>query len=120
MKKILISLTTIALILLLFSCEKKKDNPFIGSWENTETTNLGSVFTTMAFRADMTMTFTLVVTVNSQDITTATNYDYSYTETTITVREEGKSEETSEYIINDNYLVLSPGTNYERSYIKNN
>ncbi|HZK61326.1 MAG TPA: hypothetical protein VFC41_04570 [Anaerovoracaceae bacterium] len=29
-------------------------------------------------------------------------------------------EETTEYIINDDYLVLSPGTDYERPYTKTN
>ena len=110
MNKSIILLTTIALILLLTSCEKKEENPFIGSWENSETTTLGSVVVTLTFRTDMTMTFTMDLTVNSQTTTSSTDYSYSYTDTQITVQKTGDPEETTDYMISGNSLVLSfPG-----------
>jgi len=109
MKKLLSFLTTIALILLLTSCEKKEDNPFIGSWENSETTAYGSVVVTLTFRADMTMTMSMAVTVNNQTTTTSTDYTYSYSDTQLTVKETGEPEETTDYMISGNSLVLSLG-----------
>lgn len=120
MKKSITLLAIITLILVITSCEKDEPNPFVGTWENAETTNLGSVTTSMKFRSDMTMTFTMVVTINNQDNTSSTNYSYSYNETTITIKEDGEPEETTEYLINENYLVLSPGSDYEMTYTKTN
>jgi len=102
-------LAGIIIILLLSSCEKKEDNPFIGSWEKSETTAYGSVVVTITFRADMTMTFTMAVTVDNQTTTTSSDYTYSYTDSQITVKEEGKPEETTDYMISGNTLVLSFG-----------
>ena len=114
----------ILLILLLmfvsFSCEKDDPNPFIGTWENFEITTRGSNTTTMVFRSDMTMTFTMVVTVDDEDTTASTDYNYSYTSTEITIWEDGEQEETTEYLINDTYLVISPGTDFEITLTKTN
>ncbi|HUV01464.1 MAG TPA: hypothetical protein VMW32_10910 [Bacteroidales bacterium] len=109
MKTLKLILSTLLLIALLNSCEKKENNPFIGSWENTEITTLGSVVATMTFRSDMTMTFKMVVTVNSQNTTTSTDYTYSNTETELSVQEAGEPEETTDYMISGNSLVLSLG-----------
>jgi len=109
MKKLLTFLTTITLVFLLTSCEKKDDNPFIGSWENTEITTLGSVVVTLTFRTDMTMTFTMDLTVNSQTTTSSSDYTYSYTDAQITVQKTGDPEETTDYMISGNSLVLSFG-----------
>jgi hypothetical protein len=110
----------LALFVMILSCEKDDPNPFVGTWENAETTTLGSVVTSMTFRSDMTMTFTMVVTINNQGNTSSTDYDYSYTETTVTIREDGKPEETSEYIVSEKYLILSPGQEYEKTYTRIN
>jgi len=107
MKKLLTFLTTITLVFLLTSCEKKDDNPFIGSWENTEITTLGSVVVTLTFSADMIMTMAMEVTVNDVTNTTSTDYSYSYTDTQITVQKTGEPEETTDYMISGNSLVLS-------------
>ena len=77
MKPLKLILSTLIVIALLNSCEKKENNPFIGSWENTETTG--------------------------------TDYTYSYTDSQITVQEVGKPEETTDYMISGNSLVLSIG-----------
>jgi hypothetical protein len=39
MKPLKLILSTLIVIALLNSCEKKEENPFIGSWENSETTD---------------------------------------------------------------------------------
>jgi hypothetical protein len=109
MKPLKLILSTLIVIALLNSCEKKEENPFIGSWENSETTAYGSVVATMTFMADMTMTFAMVVTVNSQSTPSSTDYTYSYTDSQITVQEAGKPEETTDYMISGNSLVLSFG-----------
>lgn len=94
-------------IALLNSCEKKDENPFLGSWEKSETTAYGSVVVTINFRSDMTMTFKMVVTANSQTTTSSSDYTYSYTDSQITVKEEGKPEETTDYMISGEKLVLA-------------
>ncbi|MCJ7821084.1 MAG: lipocalin family protein [Bacteroidales bacterium] len=109
MKPLKLILSTLIVIALLNSCEKKENNPFLGSWENSETTAYGSVVATMTFRADMTMTFTFALTLNNQTTTTNKDYTYSYTDTEITVQEAGKPEETTDYMISGNSLVLSFG-----------
>ena len=107
MKHPVTSLAVIALILFLTSCEKKDENPFIGSWENTEITALGSVVVTLTFTADMKMTMAMEVTVNDITNNTSSDYTYSYTDTQITVQEVGKPDETTDYMISGNSLVLS-------------
>jgi hypothetical protein len=119
MKSFRNTLLILVLMMLSFSCEKNEANPFIGTWENYEITARGSNTTTMVFRSDMTMTYTMVVTVDDEDNTSFTDY-YLYTSTTITIWEDDGQEETTEYIINDKYLVLSPGTDYEMTYTKTN
>ncbi len=109
MKKLLTALTITSILLLLPSCEKKTENPFIGSWENSEITTYGSVVTTLTFRADMTMTFLMVVTVNDQSTPSITDYTYSFSDSQITVKAEGNPEETTDYMISGNSLVLSFG-----------
>ncbi|MDX2415309.1 MAG: hypothetical protein QNK33_08980 [Bacteroidales bacterium] len=120
MKTIRNILTIIFLSLLVFSCEKDEPNPFIGTWENFVVTVRGSNTTTMVYRSNMTMTFTMVVTVDDEDTTSSGDYNYSYTSTTISVWEDGEQEETTEYIINDTYLVLSPGSDFEITLTKTN
>ncbi len=107
-------------IIGLGSCEKDEANPFIGTWENFEITARGSNATTMVYRSNMTMTFTMVVTVDDEDTSASTDYNYSYTSTTLTTWEDGEQEETTEYMINDTYLVLSPGTDFEITLTKTN
>jgi hypothetical protein len=107
MKKLLTFLTTITVVFLLTSCEKKDDNPFIGSWENTEITTLGSVVVTLTFRADMIMTMAMEVTVDDVTNTTSNDYSYSYTDAQITVQKTGEPEETTDYMISGDKLVLS-------------
>jgi hypothetical protein len=107
MIKLLTFLTTITLVFILTSCEKKDDNPFIGSWQNTETTAYGSVVVTLTFRTDMIMTMAMAVTVNDVTNTTSTDYSYSYTDTQITVQKTGEPEETTDYMISGDKLVLS-------------
>jgi hypothetical protein len=109
MKHPVTSLAVIALILFLTSCEKKDENPFIGSWENTEITALGAVVVTLTFTADMKMTMAMEVTVNDITNTTSTDYTYSYTDTQITVQKTGEPEETTDYMISGNSLALSFG-----------
>ena len=109
MKELFTTLAITAIILLLPSCEKKTENPFIGSWENSETTTYGSVITTLTFRADMTMTYLMVVTINDQSTPSSTDYTYSFTDSQITVKTEGNPDETTDYMISGNSLVLSFG-----------
>lgn len=118
MKHLLKSLTVIGLLLLLTSCEKKEENPFLGSWENSQTTAYGSVVVTITFRADMTMTLAMAVTVDNQTTTTSSDYTYSYTDAQITVKEEGKPEETTDYMISGDKLVLSFGDMGLTTYIR--
>lgn len=114
------------LILLVFSiiglasCEKDDPNPFIGTWENFIITARGSSATTLVFRSNMTVTFTMVVTIDGEDTIGSTDYNYSYTTTTLTIWEDGEEEETTEYMINDTYLILSPGTDFEVTLTKAN
>ncbi|MDZ7739195.1 MAG: hypothetical protein U5K32_09065 [Bacteroidales bacterium] len=112
----------IALFVFLFalSCEKDEPNPFIGTWEFSNTTDISSLVMTMLFRSDMTMTYSGVLIYNGQTTNTSLDYSYSYTETTITMQEDGEPEETTEYLINENYLVLSPGSDYEMTFTKTN
>ena len=112
MKKLISLLTNITIILLLSACEKEEPNPFLGSWENIKTTDISHVVMTMTFRSDMTCTLRGVVTVNDQTATSSTDYKYTYSETEITLKEEGKPEETTEYIISGDYLILSPGKEF--------
>jgi len=109
MKTLKSILSTLIVIALLNSCEKKDENPFIGSWENTEITALGSVVVTLTFTADMKMTMAMEMTVNDVTNTTSTDYTYSYTDTQITVKESGNPDETTDYMISGNSLVLSFG-----------
>lgn len=112
MKKSIALLSTFALIILLTSCEKKDENPFIGNWENTQVTVLGSVAVTITFRADMTLTYTFITTVNGSSSTVSIDYTYSYTDTRITVSQAGGQDEVSDYVIVGNKLTLSDnGTN---------
>jgi hypothetical protein len=110
----------LALFVMILSCEKDDPNPFIGTWEYSHTTENSSLDLTMIFRSDMTMTHSGVLVYNGQTTNTSHDYSYSYSETTITIKEEGEPEETTEYLINDNYLVLSPGSDYEMTYTKTN
>ena len=109
MKKSIAFLTTITFLFLLTSCEKKETNPFIGTWENTETTALGSVVVTLTFRTDMTMTMAMAVTIDDNTNTTTHNYSYSYTESELTLQETGGNPETTTYMINGNSLVINMG-----------
>jgi len=108
MKIIKFALPLLLPFIMILSCEKEK-NPFIGSWETSETTDYGSVVATVTFRSDMTMTFTMEVTVNAQTTSTSLDYTYTYTDTTITVKEEGGAEETTDYMISGKSLVVSLG-----------
>ncbi|MDX9772836.1 MAG: hypothetical protein RBT02_05360 [Bacteroidales bacterium] len=118
MKKLLTFLSTITLVWLLTSCEKKEENPFIGSWENRTTTDISLVVITWTFRSDMTVTFHGVVTVNGQTNESSTEYTYSYTETEITMKEEGEPAETTSYIINSEFLIFSPGTEFAWTFTR--
>jgi len=110
MKKLLTFFTIIALIFVLTSCEKKDENPFIRSRKNSETIAYGSVVATMTFK--------MVVTVNNQNITTSNDYLFSYTDSQITVKEKGKPEETTDYMISGNSLILSFGGMGLTTFIK--
>ena len=112
----------ILLFALSISCEKNEDvsNPFIGTWETTETTQLGSVVATIVFRADMTLTFTITVNYNGQNNMSSMDYAYSYTNTQITIKQEGELAETTDYIISGNTLTLSMGVLDAKTYTKVN
>ncbi|MBS0009946.1 MAG: hypothetical protein KFF49_00950 [Bacteroidales bacterium] len=120
MKKSITLLAITTMIFLLASCEKKEENPFIGTWEFSNTTDISSLVMTMLYRSDMTMTYSSVLILNGQTTNSSLDYSYSYTETTITIQEDGEPEETTEYLINENYLVLSPGSDYEMTFTKTN
>ena len=107
MKKSIALLSITAFIILLTSCEKKEDNPFIGTWEATEVTNAGSVVARIVFRADMTLTYTFITTVSGVSTTVSNDYTYSYTDTKITVSQAGRDDEVSDYVIVGNELSLS-------------
>ncbi len=113
---------SILLILILalgtFSCEKDEANLFIGTWENTEITVVGSVVATLTFRADMTQTMVFVMDINGAISTISNDYTYSYTDTELTVSQPGGNPEITEYIISASSLTLSPGTNDEVTYTK--
>ena len=109
MKKSIAFLTTITFLFLLTSCEKKETNPFIGTWENTQTTALGSVVVTLTFTSDMLMTMAMEVTVDDVTNTTTHNYSYSYTDSEVTILETGGNPETTTYMINGNSLVINMG-----------
>jgi len=118
MKKLLTFLSTITLVWLLTSCEKKEENPFIGSWENRTTTDISLVVMTMTFRSDLTATFDGVATINGHTDSSSTEYTYSYTETEITMKEEGEPAETTSYIINSEFLIFSPGTEFAWTFTR--
>jgi hypothetical protein len=120
MKHPITSLAVIALILFLTSCETKDENPFIGSWENTEITVLGPVVVTLTFTADLKMTMAMEVTVNDITNTTSADYTYSFTDAQITVQEAGNPEETTDYMTGGNSLVLSFGGMGLTTFTKNN
>ena len=107
MKNSIPLLSIIALIILLTSCEKKEDNPLLGTWEATEVTNAGSVVARIIIRADMTLTYTFITIVSGVSTTVSNDYTYSYTETEITVSQAGGQDEVSDYVINGNELTLS-------------
>jgi len=109
MKKLIAFLITITFLFLITSCEKKETNPFVGAWENTETTALGSVVVTLTFRSDMTMTMAMEVTVDDVTNTTTYNYSYSYTDSEVTIQEVGGNPETTTYMISGNSLVINMG-----------
>ncbi len=120
MKTLKLFLSAILIVSLLTSCEKEEEvtNPFIGTWENTETTVAGSVVATLTFRADMTQTVVFVVDNNSAISTISNDYNYSYTDTELTVSQPGGNPEITEYTISGNSLTLLPGTNDETTYTK--
>ena len=109
MKTLKLVLSAILIVTILNSCEKEEEdtNPFIGTWETTEITALGSVVVTMNFRSDMTMTFTFITTINGASNTVTNDYTYSYTDTKLTVKEEGEPEEVSDYVVIGDKLTLS-------------
>jgi len=109
MKTLNLMLSALFLITVINCCEKEEEsiNPFIGSWETTEITAVGSVVATMTYRSDMTMTFTFIVEVNGATTTTSNDYTYSYTDTKLTVRQSGGQDEISDYTIIGNELTLS-------------
>ena len=109
MKTLKLILSTLFLITVINCCEKEEEatNPFIGTWETTEITTVGSVVVTLIFRADMTLTYIFVTTINGASNTVSNNYTYSYTETKITVSQSGGQDEVSDYVINENKLTLS-------------
>lgn len=109
MKRKVTLLTVILTCLVLFSCEKKDTNPFIGTWKSTETTTLGSVVVTLTFRTDMTMTMAMEITVNDVTNTTTHSYSYSYTDSEVTIQEVGGNPETTTYMISGNSLVINMG-----------
>ena len=120
MKKSIALLSIIALIILLTSCEKKEDNPFIGTWEATEVTNAGSVVARIIIRADMTLTYTFITTVSGVSTTVSNEYTYSYTETKITVSQAGRDDEVSDYVIVGDKLTLSDNGADAMTYTKVN
>ena len=109
MKTLKLILSALFLITVINCCEKEEEsiNPFIGTWETTEITAVGSVVVTINFRSDMTMTYTFVTTINGASNTVSNDYTYSYTDTKITVRQAGGQDEASDYVINGNKLTLS-------------
>lgn len=111
-------LTVILTCLVIFSCEKKETNPFIGTWENTETTTLGSVVVTLTFSSDMTMVMVMAMTVNDITNTTTHNYSYSYTDSEVTIQETGGNPETTTYMISGNSLVINMGGMGLKTYTK--
>ncbi len=109
MKTLNLILSALVLITVINCCEKEDEdtNPFVGTWETTEITAVGSVVVTLTFRADMTMTFTFVTTINDASNTVSNDYTYSYTDTKLAVKEEGEPEEVSDYVITGNELTIS-------------
>lgn len=109
MKTLKLILSTLVLITVINCCEKEDEvtNPFVGTWETTEITAVGSVVVTLTFRADMTMTYTFVTTVNGVPTTVSNDYNYSYTDTKLTVSQAGKEDEVSDYTISGDELTLS-------------
>ena len=122
MKTLKLFLSAILMVSLLTSCEKEEEviNLFIGTWENTEVTNLGSVVATMTYMSDMTMTFTFIIDINGAITTTTNDYTYSYTDTKIIVSQAGTPDEVSDYIINGDELTLSDNGADEVTYTKTN
>ena len=108
MKTLKLILSALFLITVINCCEKEESiNPFIGTWETTEITAVGSVVVTLNFRSDMTLTYTFITTINSASNTVTNDYTYSYTDTKLTVKKDGGQDEISDYVINGNKLTLS-------------
>ena len=109
MKTLKLVLSAILIVTILNSCEKEEEvtNPFVGTWETTEITAVGSVVVTINFRSDMTMTFTFITTINGASNTVSNDYTYSYTDIKLTVMKAGGQDEISDYVINGNKLTLS-------------
>ena len=109
MRTLKLILSALVLITLLNSCEKEEEtnNPFIGTWETTEITVVGSVVARITFRADMNLTYTFVTTVNGVPTTVSNDYNYSYTDTKLTVSQAGQEDEVSDYTISEDELTLS-------------
>ncbi len=109
MKTLKLILSALFLITVINCCEKEEEsiNPFIGTWETTEITAVGSVVVTIIFRTDMTLTYTFVTTINGASNTVTNDYTYSYTDTKLTVKKNGGQDEVSDYVINGNKLTLS-------------
>ena len=109
MKTLKLILSALFLITVINCCEKEEEsiNPFIGMWETTEITTVGSVVVTLIFRTDMTLTYTFVTTINGASNTVSNDYTYSYTDTKLTVKKNGGQDEISDYVINGNKLTLS-------------
>jgi len=109
MKTLKLVLSAILIVTILNSCEKEEEdtNPFIGTWETTEITAVGSVVVTLIFRTDMTLIYTFVTTINGASNTVSNDYTYSYTDTKLTVKKNGGQDEISDYVINGNKLTLS-------------
>ncbi|NLE35294.1 MAG: hypothetical protein GX622_09335 [Bacteroidales bacterium] len=109
MKRKLTLLPVILICLVLFSCEKKDTNPFVGTWEYAGTSANTSVVVTLTFRTDMTMTMAVAVTIDDNTNTTTYNYSYSYTDSELTLQEAGGNPETTTYMISGNSLVINMG-----------
>ena len=109
MKTLKLVLSAILIVTILNSCEKEEEvtNPFVGTWETTEITAVGSVVVTLIFRTDMTLTYIFITTINGASNTVSNDYTYSYTDTKLTVKKDGGQDEISDYVINGNKLTLS-------------